>query len=98
MDRSPLLQTANEIESFIEFCFPSFKQQLNCNYTQGFAFFFYIISRRKKVISSYYSISDSNMKMKMFVYSPCRGYVLDPACTAVGGRAPVAFHETGLSA
>lgn len=49
MDRSPLLQTANEIESFIEFCFPSFKQQLNCNYTQGFAFFLYIISRRKKL-------------------------------------------------
>lgn len=49
MDRSPLLQTANEIESFIEFCFPSFKQQLNCNYTQGFAFFFILLAGEKKL-------------------------------------------------
>lgn len=38
------------------------------------------------------------MKMKMFVYSPYRVGVLDPACVAVGGRAPVALRETGLSA
>lgn len=44
VDHSPLLQTANETESFIEFCFPSFKQQLNCNYTQSFVFLLILLS------------------------------------------------------
>lgn len=45
MDHSSFLQTANEIKSFIGFCFPSSRQKRNYNYTWNF---FHIIRRRTK--------------------------------------------------
>lgn len=45
MDHSSFLQTANEIKSFIGFCFPSSRQKRNYNYPWNF---FHIIRRRTK--------------------------------------------------
>lgn len=43
--------------------------------------------------SCYSSITNSDMKMKVFIYFCYRGWVHDPACIAISGKAPITFNE-----
>lgn len=57
-DRSLFLQTANVIKSFIGFCFPSFTQQLNCNYAR--IFFSLLLEGEESYYSSIYQFRHEN--------------------------------------
>ena len=86
MGHSSFLQTANEIKSFIGFCFPSGRSWIAII----LRFFFILLEGEEKAIS-YSSITNSDMKM--FIYFCCRDWVRDPTCIAISGKAAIDFSE-----